>query len=63
MKSYKNDGIDRLKLYRAAGVEEVNAWTLDGKDYGKSLIAYLWCTGADMKQVSFSCAAPLDIAD
>jgi EasF-like predicted methyltransferase len=36
VKSYKYDGIDRLKLYRAAGVEETNAWTLHGKDYGMS---------------------------
>jgi len=35
VKSYKYDGIDRLKLYRAAGVEEINAWELHGKDYGE----------------------------
>ena len=35
VKSYKYDGIDRLKLYKAAGVEEINAWELYGKDYGE----------------------------
>jgi len=36
VKSYKYNGIDRSKLYRAAGVEEVLAWTLHEKDYGKA---------------------------
>lgn len=36
VKSYKYDGIDRLKLYRAAGVKEINAWELHGKEYGES---------------------------